>query len=381
VPDASPEFISRISLMNARGVGPVKAKRLLKSCGSAGAVFRAPAARLRSIRGIGDGIVNALAEVRRDRGPLSRDVDSAREHDYTLLACTDSNYSPMLAEIYDPPALLWISGQSLCLSRPGVAIVGTRKATSNGLYFAYALARDLSRAGLLVVSGLAYGVDRKAHEGALDAGGQTVAVLGSGLDHVYPSYHRALARRIEKQGALVSEFPLTMPPEPGHFPRRNRIVSGLCLATIVVESHEGGGALLTARFAIDQNRDVYAVPGRPDDPAAEGTNRLIQRGEAQLLLSAREIIDDLRQRGFLSVRTGGDDASTREQGSSEPEGEEETVLGSIAARPTHIDSIVDATGMTVSRVLVVLLQLEFSGYVRQLPGKHFVRLDFDTPLG
>ncbi len=215
--------------------------------------------------------------------------------------------------------------------------------------------------GGAILSGMAYGIDAIAHQAALDAGGITIAVQGSGLNHVYPRFHRNLAEHIKHQGCLISEFPLDMPARPGHFPRRNRVISGLAEATIVVEAYDKGGALLTARLALDQNRDVYAVPGVIGNPAAEGTNQLMQRGEAQLLTSAADVINELVEAG--------------ESTNSKPEPVSETdreILCALSVEPRHIDELADELTQCTSELLIHLLQLECSGNVRQLPGKYFV---------
>jgi len=320
-------------------------------------------------------------------------MQSAYRNGYRLLAATDSRYPALLSEVYDHPALLWISGNVSTLSLPTVAVVGTRRATSAGLNLAYSLAYELARAGVVVVSGLAYGIDRKAHEGTLDAGGKTIAVLGSGLDHIYPSTHRRLAERIVEDGAVVSEFPLVMPPEPGHFPRRNRVVSGLSLATVVVESHLRGGALLTARQALDQNRDVYAYPGNPGISASAGTNLLIQRGEAKLLTSVADILEDLQERHVFSPSTGAtmgkqhcflNDQTPVAQAEAILSEIDRQILGQLSSYPIHVDELAQATGIEISPLLVSLLQLEYAGMIRQLPGKNYVSTgrvsrDIDPP--
>lgn len=235
--DRREELRARIALNHATGIGPVRTRRLLSTFGSASAVVQANDSRLREVDGIGR---KAIAEIAIAVSSPFCDEEVARAGDYTLLSVLDEAYPPLLSQIYDPPALLWADGDMGALRGPAIAVVGTRKASSEGKRTAYSIAYHLALQGYVIVSGLAYGIDRMAHEGALDAGGLTVAVLGSGLMQVYPTYHRGLANKIRQSGTLISEFSLRTRPEPGHFPRRNRIVSGLSMATVVVEAHERG---------------------------------------------------------------------------------------------------------------------------------------------
>jgi DNA processing protein len=273
----------------------------------------------------------------------------------------EDDYPAWLGRIYDPPSLLWTLG-SLASDEGvrAVAIVGSRAATPLGRAFARALAADLAAAGLTIVSGLARGIDTAAHQGALDAGGRTVAVLGSGLDWIYPPENLGLARAVTRLGALVSEFPPGTRPWKQNFPRRNRTIAGWARATVVVEAGEKSGALHTARAALDEGRDVLAVPGHPSQPGYAGTNALLRDGAA-LVRDASDVLAELGMAPLAapaprSVRTG------------------DPLLDALRRSvPAGIDELAAATALPVPELLVRLSELELSGRVRRLPGAVFVR--------
>ncbi|MEM0964132.1 MAG: DNA-processing protein DprA, partial [Bacteroidota bacterium] len=261
---ATPDGIERralIALSLVPGVGPGRVRALLAALGSATAVFEAPAHRLVRAEGVGRQTAEAIASWS-DHAEVDRQLDRADRIGARLVAFSDDEYPDLLRRIYDPPAFLWVRGQFTEADGLAVAVVGTRRASDGGRRAAEAFASGLADAGATVVSGLAYGIDVTAHRAALDTGGRTIAVLGSGVDVIYPARHKDVVHRILDQdaGAVVSELPLGAAPDAPNFPRRNRIVSGLSLATVVVEAHEKGGALLTAGIAVEQNRDVFAVP-------------------------------------------------------------------------------------------------------------------------
>lgn len=346
------------------GIGPGRIRTLLAHFGAATNVFRAPRSAFR-IPGIGNTLVNAIRDF--DEWPrVDQQLKVAASVDATPIMAGSALYPDLLSEIFDPPAVLWIKGDPQILNQPAVAIVGTRRASDYGKRVAFELAHDLASAGLTIVSGLAFGIDIEAHRGALDAGGRTIAVLGSGVDIIYPSQHHRISEAIAENGAVVSEFPPGTEPEAPHFPRRNRIVSGLSLGTIVVEAHERGGALITARLALEQNREVFAVPTALDRLNVSGTNRLIRDGHARLIESAEDVLQDL---GFSS------DTVRADQQPSEPdlEGVEKTLYDALSRDPLHIDRICHSTNLDSSTALVYLLNLEFKGLVRQMAGKQFFR--------
>ena len=289
---------------------------------------------------------------------LSR-IAALREHVVTLV---DDAYSPMLKEICDPPLALHVRGDASLLARPSIAVVGSRRASPYGVNAAAQLARQLAEAGIVVVSGLARGIDAAAHQAALDAGGTTIAVLGTGIDVVYPRSNASLFRRIEEQGLIVSEFPPGTPPKPEHFPIRNRVISGLAHGTVVVEAARRSGSLITARMAAEQNRDVFAVPGSIFAAGSEGTHRLIQYG-AKLVHDVNDILEELP--GDLRI------AQTREE---EPEELRDVLAALTRDEGLHIDTVAAQLGKTTGAVAEALLQLELSGWIRALPGARYVRV-------
>jgi DNA processing protein len=294
-----------------------------------------------------------------------------------LLSPWDDRFPDRLREIYDPPGFLWMRGTLPDGGAPMVTIVGTRRCTDYGRAQAHHFGAELARRGFTVVSGLAYGIDAAAHKGALDAGGRTVAVLGSGVGHIYPPKHTSLAERIVDSGALLSEYAVEAEPDARNFPERNRIVSGLSLGTLVVESYSEGGALITARLALEQNREVFALPGAITKDSSRGTNRLIQRGHAKLVMEASDLLEELPD---LTVEEPDDvDADTVSGGTgpdpTESLSDEEAVLyEALSDTPVHVDALCEEVGMDPSTALVHLLQMEFKGVVRQLAGKQFRRV-------
>jgi DNA processing protein len=288
---------------------------------------------------------------------------------YFLLTIDDSEYPDSLREIFDPPFVLYGAGRAEILKEPSIAVIGARRPTPYGRAVAEKLAKDLAANGLVVVSGLARGIDSIAHWGALEAG-RTVAVLGSGLDDVYPRENKGLFRKIAESGAVITEFPPRMPPFGFHFPLRNRIISGLSLATLVVEATRQSGSLITARLALEQNREVMAVPGNLTSDLSRGANWLIKSG-AKLVETWEDVVEELplplREKFF---------APKAEEKSEMPlmSPEERKVFDRLsAAALTHIDELVEAADASVSEMLGLLLSLELKGLVRQAPGKHFQR--------
>jgi DNA processing protein len=288
---------------------------------------------------------------------------------YFLITMEEPEYPANLREIFDPPFVVYGAGRPDVLEEPSIAVVGARRPTPYGRAAAEKLARDLASSGLVVVSGLARGIDSIAHWGALDSG-RTVAVLGSGLDDIYPRENLGLFRKIAERGAVITEFPPEMPPFPYHFPLRNRIISGLSWATVVVEATRQSGSLITARLSLEQNRDVMAVPGSPASDLSRGTNWLIKSG-AKLVETWEDVVEELpsplRER-FLSRRT----EEKKKMPALSPE--EKKIYDRLSVEtPVQIDDLVEAADTSVSETLGVLLSLELKGLVRQTPGKFFQR--------
>lgn len=351
-----------IALTRVSGIGPRRFDLLIQSFGSARQVWEADAGRL-SAAGLDRRSVDSIVTTRRKVDP-SQEQHHLRTMGAVAIARSDERYPTRLTEIYDPPPVLYVKGELDSPETPAVAIVGTRGATSYGKMAAEQLARGLAAAGVTVVSGLAMGVDAAAHRGALDGGGRTIAVLGNGLDRVYPSQHGRLAQQIVEHGALVTEFPLGTKPDATNFPRRNRIISGLSSGTLVVEAGERSGALITAAFAADQGRDVLAVPGSIFSPASRGTNNLIRDG-ATPVTSAEDVLAELAPSRVARQLTVEDILPLDET--------ERALLGVLTAEPVHIDEIARAASLPMSVVSASLAMMELKGVARQTGGMNYVR--------
>ncbi len=360
-----------IGLSLVPGVGAGRIRALLARFGSAAAVMSASPSALTRVDGIGPKTASAITAFD-DADAVDTQLDRAAQIGATLITPWDDRFPPRLRAIYDPPALLWMRGALTPADERAIAIVGTRRCSDYGKQQAHRFAKALVREGFTVVSGMAYGIDAAAHRGALDAGGRTIAVLGSGVNRIYPSKHTRLARSIIEQGALLSEYPLDAAPDASNFPERNRIVSGMTLGTLVVESHREGGALITARMAVEQNREVFAVPSALGRKAGVGTNRLIQRGHAKLVLDVNDILEELNVKQRPPV-----DADESASQPAPPESLnviEQRLFDALGPDPMHIDALCAETDVDPSTALVYLLSLEFKGLIRQMAGKQFYRV-------
>lgn len=312
------------------------------------------------------------------RRPDADRLDDARrwlaQDGNSLLTLADPEYPEMLRSISDPPAVLYVSGQADALSLPQLAIVGSRNPTPTGFETARAFSRHLAAHGLAITSGLALGIDSAGHQGALDADGVTIAVFGCGIDIVYPKSQAALAQAITERGALVSEFPPGMPPARGHFPQRNRIVSGLALGTLVVEAARASGSLITARLASDFGREVFAVPGSIHSPLSRGCHRLIRDG-AKLVESATDIFEELGpMAGALKNLAIEDLSHDDENHAAEPDQAYQKLLSVMSGEPMTIDTLTRHAGLTAREVSSMLLILELQGFVETVPGGRYTRV-------
>ena len=369
------EELCWLALRLVPGLGPRNARKLINTMGSVKEVFQASISELESI-GIAPHVVKAMAA-----GTVfeaaSLEAERARQLGITIVTIRDVAYSPLLREIFDPPLVLYAKGDLGLLQSPSIAIVGTRRTTAYGRAITTRISEDLACRGITIVSGMARGVDSIAHRGALDKGGKTIAVLGTGLDVIYPSENKKLFEQIAVQGLVISEFPLGSFPAPQNFPIRNRIISGISLGVIVVEAAEHSGALITARLAMDQNREVFAVPGALTNRYSWGPNLLIKQG-AKLIQDwqdvAEELPSEVRQR-LLAVSDAthpNPAASLFAEGLTEQEKGIFNLLKIDEA--VHIDVILDSLpDISSSAALSSLLELEFKNLIRQLPGKNFVR--------
>jgi DNA processing protein len=365
-----------IALNMTPGVGPRAAARLLERFGSAEGVFGALRAELERLRLRPEAVESIVLKDR--HAEAARELERLRGiGGAEVLVLDDGAYPSALQEIPDPPVTLYVRGAwAASLESPCVGMVGSRRASTYGQNVALMLARELAARGVTVVSGLARGIDAAAHRGALEAGGRTVAVLGTGIDEVYPRDHRKLADEIlGRGGALVSQFPLGTPPVAENFPYRNRIISGLSLGVVVVEASEKSGSLITARLAMEQNREVFAVPGNITSKNSFGTNYLIKSAGAKLVQTwqdvAAEFPPDLAARLLPPEPKKGAAETATPAGLSESERAVFRLLR--ADEPLHIDAIADASRLPVHELTGVLLALELRELVRQLPGKSFVR--------
>lgn len=353
-----------IALSSIAQVGNITFRRLLERFETPSKILSAPLGALSAVPGVSPHAVRAIVESR--AASLSFAETQCRRLDQigaTLLTISDSSYPPLLRQIADPPPVLFVRG-TIPEGEEAIAIVGSRKATRHGLDNASRLSADLSRKGITIVSGFARGIDTAAHRSALDAGGHTIAVLGCGIDMVYPPENRDLYERIASEGALVSEYLPGVPPRAEHFPRRNRIVSGLARGVIVVEAAEKSGTLITAHFALEQGREVFAVPGNISTGMNRGCHWLIKRG-AKLVESAADVLEEFSLSPPMSPypsKPPPDLCST---------GVERGILEALTDEPRSIDELVVSTGLTPSELSSILLRLELEGVILQLPGKLF----------
>jgi len=363
-----------LALQTIDGVGDRTILRLIQAFGSPKAVLAATQADL-----LRAGCSPELADSVR-RGPerkirhqIDRQVEVIERRKVRVMTLFDQAYPARLRTIPDPPPLLYMSGRLSATDEVAVAIVGGRRATPSGRMVTEEIANALGRSGVTIVSGLARGIDAAAHRGALAGKGRTIAVLGCGIERTYPSEHEALRLSIESHGAVLSELPVGASPLSHHFPRRNRIISGLSLGVLVSEAAASSGSLITAKLALEQGREVFAVPGSVREEACRGSNGLIKEG-AKLVESAQDILDeilpqiDARLRAAVSLGAAQPD-------SREPLGKEDAlVYDALSYEARSVDTVIERTGLSAAQVAATLLALELNGRVRQLPGQQYIRL-------
>lgn len=346
------------------GIGRARFTQMESAFSSLADAWRASAGELRAA-GLDERSVEAIVGARPSVSPDAEMERLARAH-VQALTWHDPKYPARLKEIYDPPPVLYVRGDLTPADEWAIAVVGTRRATGYGREVAERLASDLSRNGITILSGLARGIDYVAHRAALGAGGRTIAVEGSGLDIVYPSEHAGLAQEIVQHGALVSDYPLGTKPRAENFPRRNRVMSGMSLGVLVIEAPEGSGALITASLALEQNREVFAVPGSILTPGSKGTHRLIQEG-AKLVADVQDILQELN----LQVSARPVQLEMRELLPSSDI--EAGLLRILGPGPAHIDEIVRQAQLPTATVSSALAMMELKGLVKQIGGMNYVR--------
>ncbi len=368
--DWSPELLADVRLGLVRDVGPRLHRNLLSAFGSSQAVLSASRQELLRVDGIGPKIVSRIAHAPRE-AEVADELRTAEQHGICLVRRCDDEYPAGLEHIEDAPQVLYLRGTLLVDDALAVGMVGTRHASSYGKQQAELLAAGLARAGVTVVSGLARGIDAAAHRGALSAGGRTVAVIAGGLLQITPAENLQLADEVAANGCLLSEAPPRRPPVAGSFPQRNRLISGLSLAVVVVEADDRSGALITARHAAEQGRDVMAVPGALTSRQSRGCHRLIQDG-AKLVMSVDDILSELSHpTAPIPQPEGGELRHAAELSLNEVE---KTVLEAIATSATQIDDVVVATSLPVHRVLATISILEMRRLIRRVSGTQVARI-------
>jgi len=347
-------------------LGPVRLRRLRDALGSPQRILDAKADELRSIEGIGPEAAKSIANWR-ELVSLDNELAAVEKFGAMILIQSDEAYPPLLREIHDPPTVLYVWGKLEPRDRHAIGVVGTRKPSHYAQDSAKKLSYQLAYAGLTVVSGLARGIDTSAHQGALAAKGRTLAVIGAGLNCLYPPENRELAEKIAESGAVLSEFPMNTAADRQTFPMRNRIVSGWSFGTLVVEAGVKSGAIITANQAAEQGRSIYVVPGRMDNPSAFGSNRLIQQG-AKLVMGAQDILDDL---SILFPRQPDLPVPATPAELSEPESR---IYEALGVEECFVDELVAKSGLPSPVVSSTLLGLELRRLVKTLPGGRYVRL-------
>ena len=359
-------LIDTIALLSVPGVGKGRFHKLVKQFGSPSAALSAPVYELEATPGISHTIAAAI-RTSGDREPARATYARIVQLGWDILYPEHPEYPKQLHNLHDMPPLLFRMGQGTSSDEKMIAIVGTRHASEKGKQFAYNLAIDLVHSGVTVVSGMAEGIDAAAHLGALEASGRTVAVWGTPLNVIYPPIHRPLAEKIMKQGAIYSEYLPEDNSDPGHFPERNRIISGLSEGIVVIEAGKKSGALITAKLALDQGKELFAVPGWPDAGTSLGTNELIKKG-AKLLTSVTDIFDEL-------PRLKGEVTAHKFQSLPELTETEKGIVAALSSGPMQVDNLSRTSGLTIPDLLELLLALELKGIVEELSGKRFTLID------
>ncbi|MEO1497461.1 MAG: DNA-processing protein DprA [Planctomycetota bacterium] len=380
-PDAAtahpPAILAEVRLASVRGVGPRLRTRLVETFGDASSVLARSPSELTRAPGVGGRLAQAIAQAPSE-ATAARELERAAEAGIRPLLLDETDYPASLRQLCDAPPVLYCRGELRREDqRRAVAIVGTRHASRYGLRMAAELAAGLAHAGVTVISGLARGVDGAAHRACLDAGGRTVAVLAGGLMRIYPPEHSGLADEVAARGALLAESPPSMPPMSGSFPQRNRIISGMSASVVVVEAAARSGALITARHAAEQGRDVFAVPGQIDNPQAAGCNQLIQEG-AKLITNAGDIVAELEAMDACNALPAGSGPAIAvppepAPGPPPPEGDARRVWQAVDREPTLIDTLVESTGLPTPSVLALVSMLELSGHLVRVSGAAVAR--------
>jgi DNA processing protein len=368
IPDQD-DLASRLRLALIPGIGPILGHALIARFGSAAAVLAASPAELRRVQGIGAKLSETIARCR-ELVDVEAELALCRQHGVAIVTPEQSSYPRGLRDLVDPPGVLFVRGALEPQDRLAMAIVGSRHASHYGKSQGERFAAALARAGFTIISGLARGIDAAAHRGALSAGGRTLAVLGSGVLNIYPPEHDKLAEEVAAAGALISEAPLRAPPLAGAFPQRNRLISGMSLGVIVIEASAQSGALITARHAMEQGREVFAVPGRVDNNLSRGCHALIRDG-ARLVESADDVIEELGP--LVEPTPGADGQMVAHPAELQLNDVERQILAAIGTNSTSIDEVVRTSGLPTPQVLATMSALEMRRLVRRLGGNAVAR--------
>ena len=366
------------------GLGTQRMRLLLRHFGSPKATLEASCKQLKEVPGIGGELARRTVNWNKYID-LEKEFALIEKHKVKVIIIEDKSYPQLLSKIFDPPLVLYVKGEFLPADQVPIAIVGSRRPSIYGRMTAERLGRELAGRGLTVVSGMARGIDSAAHKGALAAKGRTIAVLGSGLDVVYPPENKNLMEEISKRGAVISEFPMSTKPDRGNFPKRNRTISGLSLGVVVVEAAQRSGALITVDCALEQGREVFALPGKIDSVTSQGTNRLIQQG-AKLVTTGKDIIEELEPiMENLQVSMGskkGREAECKQPGEEHKaklpppplKEDEKNVYELLSDEPQHIDSLIQESRLPASKVSSILMMLQIKKLIKELPGKMFIKM-------
>jgi DNA processing protein len=371
------DFEALVLLNTIPSLGSISITRLLEYFSKPKKVFDADKDALLRVEGLTIKKIEAIKKAKQNISSIEREISLAKENKIQILTILDKQYPENLKNIYDPPPVLYVKGELLDCDYNSIAIVGSRRASFYGLSAAAKLSSQLSGLGITVVSGLARGIDTASHKGALGLGGRTIAVLGSGLLKLYPAENKKLAEEISNSGAIISEFNLEMPPLARNFPRRNRIISGLSLGVVVVEAARNSGALITADLALQQSREVFAVPGKMDSVTSFGSHSLIKQG-AKLILNADDIMEEvaIKLRNY-NVRGESEPDSKEDKARNQPiemDNGTKSIYEMLSREPVHIDEIIVSTKMQISQISSILMKLQLKKLARELPGKNFVRI-------
>jgi DNA processing protein len=348
-------------------IGPKRFYKLLEYFGSADTAWQAKSGEISRVLNLSPKISSRISEEKNNINP-EQELDFIHKYKVNVLTMEDALYPENLKTIHYPPPVLYYNGTIAESDKNSISIVGSRKATYYGKMVAEKLSKDLALAGLTIISGMARGIDTAAHKGALSVNGRTIAVLGCGLDHIYPPENRRLAQEIQESGAIISEFPLSTLPERQNFPRRNRIISGLSLGTVIVEAAEKSGALITADFALDQGREVFAIPGNINSPLSNGSHNLIKQG-AKLVNNYQDILEEIH---IVLPQKKAEKEMVKENTSLNEE--EKIIYRLITKEPTQIDEIIEASKLSAGKVSEILLNLELKDLIKEIEGKRFIKL-------